>query len=257
MVVLDLEDAVAPGCKREARAAAVAAAREDWSFRELLIRVNGLDTPWGRDDLAAVADSEAAGVVLPKVNGPEEVQTANSLLASAPATTALWVMVETCAAMGDLPAIAKAGRDTRLSGLMMGFNDLAKEMRAIPDADRAVFQPFLAAAVAAARSQGLALLDGVCNALDDPGRLEAECRQGRAFGADGKALIHPSQIAICHAAFSPNVAALSWARRVVAAFEAPEAVTAGVVAVDGRMVERLHLEEAQHLLAADAAIRGR
>jgi len=126
-------------------------------------------------------------------------------------------------------------------------------MRATPDRDRSVFQPFLATAVATARVEGLAVLDGVLNAVDDAERLEAECRQGQAFGADGKTLIHPAQIAPCNAVFSPDAEALAWAAQVTAAFDAPDA--AGVVAIDGRMVERLHLDEARRLLATDAMIR--
>jgi len=255
IVILDLEDAVAPDHKADARDAAIAAATEGgWGRRELLVRVNAADTPWHAADVAAVAwASGIDGVVLPKVNGPADTRAANEALADAPRGLALWVMIETCAAVGGLPAIARAGRDTRLAGLVMGWNDLAREMRATPGPDRAIFQPFLAMAVAAARAEGLVVLDGVLNAINDAKRLDAECRQGLAFGVDGKTLVHPAQIASCNAVFSPDAAALAWAARVIEAFEAPDA--GGVVAIDGRMVERLHLDEARRLLAMAAMIQ--
>jgi len=255
IVILDLEDAVAPDHKADARDAAIAAAGEGgWGRRELLVRVNATDTPWHAADVAAVARASGIdGIVLPKVNGPADTRAANEALADAPRGLALWVMIETCAAVGGLPAIARAGRDTRLAGLVMGWNDLTREMRATPGPDRAIFQPFLAMAVAAARAEGLVVLDGVLNAINDAERLDAECRQGLAFGVDGKTLIHPAQIASCNAVFSPDAAALAWAARVVEAFEAPDA--SGVVAIDGRMVERLHLDEAVRLLAIAAMIQ--
>ena len=257
MVILDLEDAVAPERKAAARQAAIAAVAEGtWDFREVLVRVNATSTEGGSRDLAAAAGASGlAGVVIPKVTGPADVRAADAALASAHPGLALWAMIETCAAVCDLPALARTARDTRLAGLVMGFNDLAKEMRAEPGPDRAVFLPFLSMAVAAARAEGLVVLDGVCNALGDPARLEAECRQSRMFGVDGKTLIHPAQVDPCNAIFSPDPAAVARARRIVAAFEAPDAEGRGVVSLDGEMVELLHLEEARRLLATEAMIR--
>ncbi|WP_333605554.1 HpcH/HpaI aldolase/citrate lyase family protein [Novosphingobium sp.] len=250
VVILDLEDAVAPEMKAQARAAAVAAVLEgDFGNREVAIRVNGLDTEWGADDLAAVAASTADAVLVPKVSSARDIGRYQDALAQAPAAMQLWTMIETCEAVLNLDAIAASAASTRLSLWIMGTNDLAKEMRAQLTPCRTPFLPFLSTAVAAARAHGLAILDGVCNEFRDLDAFEAEARQGLMFGFDGKSLIHPAQIAPCNAVFSPSEADLAWAQAVIEAFEQPENQGKGAIRVDGRMTELLHLEQAKRLIA--------
>ncbi|MBB3939707.1 citrate lyase subunit beta/citryl-CoA lyase [Novosphingobium fluoreni] len=250
VVILDLEDAVAPDRKDEAREAAVAAVNAGgFGHREVAIRVNGLDTPWGAADLAAIAGSLADAVVVPKVNGPEDIVAYQKALGAAPAALQLWAMIETCRSVGNLPQIAAMADTTRLSLWIMGTNDLAKEMRAQLTLCRTPFLPFLSMAVAAARAHGIAILDGVCNEFRDLDVFETEVRQGLMFGFDGKSLIHPAQIEPCNTAFSPSEAELARANAVIAAFALPENAGKGAIQVEGKMAELLHLEQAQRLLA--------
>ena len=250
VVILDLEDAVAPEMKAQARAAAVAAVLEgDFGNREVAIRVNGLDTEWGADDLAAVAASTADAVLVPKVSSARDIGRYQDALAQATAAMQLWAMIETCEAVLNLDAVAASAASTRLSLWIMGTNDLAKEMRAQLTPCRTPFLPFLSTAVAAARAHRLAILDGVCNEFRDLDAFEAEARQGLMFGFDGKSLIHPAQIAPCNAVFSPSEADLAWAQAVIEAFEQPENQGKGAIRVDGRMTELLHLEQAKRLIA--------
>lgn len=250
VVILDLEDAVAPDRKDEAREAAVAAVNAGgFGHREVAIRVNGLDTPWGAADLAAIAGSLADAVVVPKVNGPEDIVAYQDALGAAPVALQLWAMIETCRSVGNLPQIAAMADTTRLSLWIMGTNDLAKEMRAQLTPCRTPFLPFLSMAVAAARAHGIAILDGVCNEFRDLDVFEAEARQGLMFGFDGKSLIHPAQIEPCNTAFSPSEAELARASAVIAAFALPENAGKGAIQVEGKMAELLHLEQAQRLLA--------
>jgi len=250
VVILDLEDAVAPEAKQEARAAAVAAIAEGgFGHREVAIRVNGLDTEWGAADLAAVAGSKADAVLVPKVNGPQDIDRLQDALSGAPETLQLWAMIETCASVFALEPIAAKARSTRLSLWIMGLNDLAKEMRAQSVPERTPFLPFLSMAVAAARAHGVTVLDGVCNEFRDLGVFEAEARQGLLFGFDGKSLIHPAQIEPCNTMFSPSEADLGWAASVIAAFALPENQGKGAIKVDGKMTELLHLEQARRLVA--------
>ncbi|MEW9853950.1 HpcH/HpaI aldolase/citrate lyase family protein [Novosphingobium sp. M1R2S20] len=255
MVILDLEDAVAPEMKAEARAAAVAAVNEGgFGHREVAIRANGLDTEWGEADLAAIAGAKVDAVLVPKVNGPEDITTYERALAGAPAHVQLWTMIETCASVANLPAIAAMAGTTRLSLWIMGTNDLAKEMRAQLTPCRTPFLPFLSMAVAAARANGVAILDGVCNEFRDLEVFEAEARQGLMFGFDGKSLIHPAQIEPCNTVFSPSEADLAWANAVIQAFSLPENTGKGAIKVDGKMAELLHLEQARRLVAVSEAI---
>jgi len=204
VVILDLEDAVAPEMKDEARAAAIAAVAEGgFGGREVAIRANGIDTPWGAEDLAAIAASAADAVLVPKVNGAGDIARYDAALAGAHRDMQLWAMIETCASVGNLPAIASCAAGGRLSLWIMGTNDLAKEMRAQLTPCRTPFLPFLAMAVAAARTGGIAILDGVCNEFRDIEAFSAEARQGLMFGFDGKSLIHPAQVDPCNAVFSP------------------------------------------------------
>lgn len=250
IVILDLEDAVAPEAKAEARAAAVAAIAEGgWGNREVAIRANGLDTEWGAADLAAIATSGADAVLVPKISGPEDIAACEAALAGAPPAMQLWAMIETCACLPRLWDIAALAENTRLSLWVMGVNDLAKEMRAQLTPDRTPFLPFLSMAVAAARSHGLTVLDGVCNEFRDLGTFEAEARQGLLFGFDGKSLIHPAQVEPCNAIFSPGEAELAWAHALIAAFALPENAGKGAIRVEGKMAELLHLEQARRLVA--------
>jgi citrate lyase subunit beta/citryl-CoA lyase len=250
VVILDLEDAVAPDAKQAAREAALAAvAQGGFAAREVVVRANGLDTPWGADDLAAVAASQADVVLVPKVGTADDIARYDAALAGAPARMRLWAMIETCRAIANLDAIAAMAANTRLSLWVMGTNDLAKEMRAQITPDRQVFQPILSLAVCAARAHGVAILDGVCNEFRDLDVFRAEASQGARFGFDGKSLIHPAQIAPSNEVFSPSAEEIAWARAVIAGFALPENRRKGVISVDGKMAELLHLEDAGRVLA--------
>jgi len=243
VAILDLEDAVAPEAKVEARAAAVEAVRTGGYRPRLGVRVNGLDTPWGADDLAALVGVGAALIVAPKV---ESAGTVRDLSTRLPAGAELWAMIETPAAVLRLDAVAGGGG--ALTGLMLGVNDLTAGLMTGPSPDREPLKVWMAATVAAARAHGLIALDGVFNRIDDAEGFAAECAQGRLYGFDGKSLIHPSQIEGAHAAFSPSEDEVRRARAIVAAFAASEAGGRGAIRVDGAMVERLHLAAAERLL---------
>lgn len=257
IIILDLEDAVAPEQKDEARDAAVATIYSGgFGNREVAIRVNGLDTPWGAADLAAVANCGVDAVVAPKVNGPQDVLAWNEALAHAASDLQLWTMIESCGSFLRLDAMGALAASTRLSLWIAGTNDLAREMRARTRPDRAVFRPMLAFAVAAARAHGLTILDSVCNEFRDLDLFRAEVEQGVDLGFDGKSLIHPDQIGPCNQGFSPSAQDLEQARRIIEAFAQPEAMGKGAIRVDGKMVELLHLEEAQRLVALAKRIEG-
>ena len=244
VAVLDLEDAVAPEAKADAREAAVAAVRGGGFGPRLGVRINGLDTDWGPDDLAAMQAAGATRVVAPKVETPQAVHALSAGLAEG---CALWAMIETPRALLALADIATA--DGALDGLMLGVNDLAKALGTGASPDREPFKPWLAMLVAAARANGLLAIDGVFNRIDDAEGLAVEALQGRLYGFNGKSLIHPSQIAAANAAFSPSEAEIADARAIVAAFDGPDADGRGAIRVNGAMVERLHLEQAKALLA--------
>ena len=255
VIILDLEDAVAPEAKAEARVAAIAACQEGgFGARELVIRLNALDTPWGAEDLAAAALSGADAVLAPKVSTPADITAYDAALSAAPASMQLWTMIETAASVLRLDALGAMAATTLLSLWVMGTNDLAREMRGQLAPGRVPFLPFLSQGVAAARAHGLAILDGVCNDFRDIPAFTAEAEQGRAFGFDGKSLIHPDQIAPCNAVFSPSAEELAWAQAVITAFAAPENAGKGAIRVDGKMAELLHLEQAHRLMAMAAQI---
>lgn len=257
-VVLDLEDSTAPEHKTGARdAMAAALAAGGFGDRAVIVRVNGLDTPWGEADLAAAATAGPDAVLAPKIDDAEAVGRYDRHLAAAPPSTRLWVMIETARAVLNLGAIAQTVATTRLSALVVGVNDLSKDLRCRNGGDRAPLQAALSQAVVAARAYGLTVLDGVFNPLDDAEGLAAECRQGRDFGFDGKSLIHPNQIAAANAAFAPDAGRLAWARSVVEAYARPENADRGAIQVGGAMVERLHLEQARLILAAAEALDAR
>lgn len=254
VVILDLEDAVSPDQKEIAREQAVAAVRDNgFGRRELVVRANGLDSEWGAGDLAAIAGVRPDAVLLPKVSSPDTLREARAALGAGPA---LWAMIETCRGIADLPAIVAAAAETGLAALVLGPNDLAKEMRCRPGVDRAPLLPAMSHLVLCARMAGIVALDGVCNAIDDPARVEAECRQGLAWGFDGKTLIHPSQIAPANMVFAPGAEEVAWARDVVAAFDDPANAGKGAIRIAGKMVELLHRDEARRTLAIAAAVAG-
>lgn len=250
IVILDLEDSVAPDAKEEARAAAIeAVAQGGFGNREVAIRANGIDSQWGAADLSAIAQSGADAVLVPKISTAGDIDQCEAALGDAAAGMQLWTMIETCTSVFNLDAIAARAADTRLSLWVMGINDLAKEMRAQLTPERTQFLPFLSMAVAAARANGLAILDGVCNEFRDIGVFRAEASQGLLFGFDGKTLIHPAQIDPCNEIFSPGEAELAQAQAIIDGFALAENRGKGVIKVDGKMAELLHLEQAQRLVA--------
>jgi citrate lyase subunit beta/citryl-CoA lyase len=257
VLLLDLEDSVAPEAKEDARAQVVAAVRGGgYGKREVIVRVNALTTSWGRDDIAAVGAAEPDGVLAPKVESGAQVRALDEAMTQAgfKADATLWVMIETPRAILNLADIAAAAQATRLSAFVMGTNDLAKEMRARPGADRAPFFAALALTVTAARTSGLTAIDGVYNDIANAEGFAAECQQGLVFGFDGKTLIHPSQVEPCNAVFAPSEEEVVRARAIIAAFAAPENAGKGVIKVDGKMTELLHLEEARRVVAVAEAI---
>jgi len=261
-LILDLEDAVAPEAKAAARDAIVKALRLGFGDREVLVRINGLDTRWWVEDLNAVAASRPDAVLVPKISNPGQLQdlAARIVDMGTDPHVRIWAMMETPLAMLNVGAIAAAALDseTRLSGFVMGTNDLAKDTRARIVPGRTPMLPWLMNCVAAARAYGLDILDGVYNDLGNAEGFVAECRQAVDLGFDGKTLIHPKQIESCNAAFSPSADEVAAARKMIAAFELPENRDKGVIQIDGRMVERLHAEMARRTVAiADAIEKAR
>ena len=254
-LIFDLEDSVAPDAKDEARqAVAAAVGRGGYGGRELILRVNGLDTSWAVDDLRAAARMKLDAVLLPKVESANDPRRAEALLisAGAPKDLGLWCMMERARAM--LHAEEIAASTPRLKALVMGTADLSKELQAEETPLREPMITALGLTVLAARAHGLALLDGVFFDLDDMAGFERECRQGRALGFDGKTLIHPKTISAANAVFSPSAAELERARRVIAAHDVAASKGQGVALLDGRLVERLHVEAARRVLDLASAI---
>ncbi len=253
-LIFDLEDAVAPDAKEQARANAVAAAGSgEYGHREVTIRCNGLDTPWGADDLAAAATSGAAAVVIPKVGSRDYLDQIAAQLdaAGAPAELTIWAMIETPSALLDIRSIAQ---HPRVTVLVMGTNDLIKELRTVALPDRSPLIPHLATALVGAREADKVILDGVYNDVRDPDGFRAEAEQGKALGFDGKTLIHPSQVEPTNEVWAPTDDEVDFSRRVIEAFEAAEAEGRGVITVDGRMIENLHVDNARRVLAVADAI---
>jgi citrate lyase subunit beta / citryl-CoA lyase len=261
-IILDLEDSVAPDSKTSARKqVSDAVIAGGFGSRELIVRINGLDTAWWLEDLDVVAKAKPDAVLIPKVSNPSQLEDVAERLVdiSADHRIRVWAMMETPLAMLNAREIAAAAKDveTRLAAFVMGTNDLAKETRAKITSGRAAMLPWLMNCVAAARAYGLDILDGVFNDLADAEGFARECAQGRDLGFDGKTLIHPNQVAACNGAFSPSDEEVAQARKVIAAFELPENRDKGVVALDGRMVERLHADMARRTVAIAQAIAGR
>ena len=247
VLIFDLEDSVAPGTKEAARAQVCAAiAAGGFGRREIVIRVNAMDTPWAEADLRAAAASGAHGVVLPKVAGPDDVRAAGDLLDAEGAGARLWAMMETARAVLAAPEIAAA--HGRLAHFTMGLEDLAKELRAEVIGPRTAMLYALERSLLAARAHGLGAIDAVYPDFSDDGGFAAACAQGRGLGFDGKQVIHPRQIAPANAAFAPSAAAVSEAKRIIAAFAAAAGKGEHVATLDGRMVEALHAAEAQRVV---------
>jgi len=256
VLIFDLEDAVAPDAKETARVNVVAAAASKaYGKREIVIRCNGVGTAWGKDDVAAIARSGADAILVPKVESAADVAAIVALLekAGAPQSMAVWAMIETPRAF--LSADAIAGAHKRLTLFVMGTNDLVKDMRARHTPLRLPMVTALGLGMLAARAHGLTILDGVYNDIQDTEGFRAVCQQGLEMGFDGKTLIHPTQVEPCNEIFAPSAAELAQAEKIVAAFKAAQAAGKGVVTVDGRMIENLHVEQAERALGLAAAIK--
>ncbi len=258
-VILDLEDSVAPDAKEAARAQVVDTVKAGgFGTREVFIRVNGVDTPWHADDLAAAAHAAPDAILVPKISNPEMLEMIGRRLLDMGTDhkTRIWAMIETPLAIFNILSIAAEAKDSesRLSGFVMGTNDLAKDTRACLVPGRAPMLGWLSTCVAAARIYSIDILDGVYNDIGNADGFVAECKQGVELGFDGKTLIHPNQIAPCNTAFSPSPEEVALARKLIAAFDLPENKSKGVVSIDGRMVERLHADMARRTVAIAEAI---
>ncbi len=261
-LILDLEDAVAPDAKALAREQIGAAVKAGgFGYREVMVRINAFDTPWGHADLTALVKCGADALLVPKINDAEDVRLAGRALAAAgaPDGLKLWIMIETPQALLNLASIAATAAEPacRLQGFVLGTNDLAKDTRARIIPGRAPMMPWLMNTIAAARAHGLVVLDGVYNDFRNEAGFQAECIEARDMGFDGKTLIHPGQVEPCNAAFSPSDEEVSWARTIIHAFNQPENRDKGVVQIEGRMVERLHAVMAADLVAIADAIAAR
>jgi citrate lyase subunit beta/citryl-CoA lyase len=258
-IILDLEDAVAPDAKETARTQVVAAVKAGgFGPREVVIRVNGLDTPWVSDDIDAAVAARPDAILVPKVSTTEQMEMLGQRLLDTRADprVRLWAMIETPIAVFNIASLAAMAADmeTRLACFVMGTNDLAKETRARLVPGRAPMLPWLSTCVLAAHGHNVDILDGVFNELADADGLVRECEQGRDMGFDGKTLIHPNQIETCNRVFSPSETEVAWARKIIAAFERPENKGKGVVQLDGRMVEIMHADMARRTVAIADAI---
>jgi citrate lyase subunit beta/citryl-CoA lyase len=261
-VILDLEDAVAPDAKAQARAQVVDAVKAGgFGSREVFIRVNGIDTPWHADDLDAAAHAAPDAILVPKIGRVEQLERVGQRLLDMKTDhkTRIWAMIETPEAIFNINALAAEAHDseTRLAGFVMGTNDLAKETRARIVPGRQPMLSWLMRCLLAAHAHGIDILDGVYNDLSDTKGFEAECAQARDMGFDGKTLIHPNQIEPCNTVFSPSAEEVAQARKLIAAFELPENQGKGVVQVDGRMVELMHAEMARRTVEIADAIAAR
>lgn len=254
-LILDLEDAVAPDAKETARRRIVEAlGAGGYGQREILVRTNGLDSEWGQDDIAAMAKSGADAILLPKVESAEMVRAAEEIMADhgAPAGLAIWCMIET--PLGVLHAEEIAWGSRRMGGFVMGTSDLAKDLHCLHTPGRLPFVTSLSLCILAARAHGLAILDGVhLDLADDQGFAES-CRQGLEFGFDGKTLIHPRTIEVANEVFAPSADEVAWSEKIIAAHEEATKAGQGVVVVDGRLIENLHVEDAKRVVRLAAMI---
>ncbi len=260
-IVLDLEDSVAPEAKEAARAQVAEAVQAGGFYpREVIVRINGLDAGWWLDDVNAVAPARPDAFLVPKVSSPEHLEHVADRLVdmSADHRIRVWAMIETPLAILQAREIAAAAKDveTRLAAFVMGTNDLAKDTRSRITPGRDTMRPWLMTSIAAARAFGIDIIDGVYNDFNDADGFARECAEARAMGFDGKTIIHPSQIEACNKAFTPSAEEIAQARAIVAAFDRPENKGKGVIALDGRMVERLHADMARRTVAIAEAIAG-
>jgi citrate lyase subunit beta / citryl-CoA lyase len=261
-VILDLEDSVAPDAKAAARQQVVDAVKAGgFGAREVIVRVNGLDTPWHVDDVTAAAHAAPDAILVPKISTPHQLEAIGQRLLDmhADLRTRIWAMIETPIAIFNILSLAKEADDSesRLDAFVMGTNDLAKDTRARIVPGRAPMLGWLMQCVAAARIYGVDIIDGVYNDLGNAEGFARECGEARDMGFDGKTLIHPNQIEACNVAFSPNADDVAQAQKIIAAFDLPENKNKGVVQLDGRMVERLHAEMARRTVAIAQAIAQR
>ncbi len=261
-IILDLEDSVAPDSKAAAREQVVGAVTAGgFGPREVIVRINGIDTPWHVDDLTAAARAAPDAILVPKITTPDQLEAIGQRLLDMHADhrTRVWAMIESPIALFNILALAAEAADSesRLAAFVMGTNDIAKETRARIVPGRAPMVPWLMNCVAAARVYGIDILDGVYNDLGNSEGFARECDEARDMGFDGKTLIHPNQIAPCNAAFSPGAEEVTQAKKMIAAFDLPENRDKGVVQLDGRMVERLHAEMARRTVAIAQAIETR
>jgi citrate lyase subunit beta/citryl-CoA lyase len=261
-IIIDLEDSVAPSNKEFARQQAVAVIREGgFGAREAVLRVNPIETPWGMADLHAAIAAAPDAILIPKVSQSGDVTGTAKVVKAVDAAPhiRLWAMIETPMGIINAREIAACAPDpdNRLSCFVLGTNDLLKESRARPSSDRFAVVPWLAITLVAARAYGLEVIDGVYNDFKDDSGFRAECEHGRTLGMDGKTLIHPSQVIPCNEVFSPTEEEVSWAYKIIQAFEQPENARKGVITVEGKMVERLHLEMAKRLAAISESINTR
>jgi citrate lyase subunit beta/citryl-CoA lyase len=261
-VILDLEDSVAPDAKAAARQQVVDAVKAGgFGTREVIVRVNGLDTPWHVDDVTAAAHAAPDAILVPKISTPQQLEAIGQRLLDmhADLRTRIWAMIETPIAIFNILSLAKEADDSesRLDAFVMGTNDLAKDTRARIVPGRAPMLGWLMQCLAAARIYGVDIIDGVYNDLGNAEGFARECGEARDMGFDGKTLIHPNQIEACNAAFSPSADDVAQAQKIIAAFDLPENKNKGVVAIDGRMVERLHAEMARRTVAIAQAIAQR
>ncbi len=256
-LILDLEDAVSPDAKAEARAQVCDAVKQGgYGKREIIIRVNALSTEWGEADIEAAVAAGPDAILVPKISSAEDVREASALLDKAGAREGLqlWAMMETPLAMLQAPAIAATAPGTRMTTWVMGTNDIAKELRCAHTPDRLPMVTSLGLCMLAARAYGITILDGVYNDIKDESGFAAICEQGRDLGLDGKTLIHPSQVGPCNKIFSPDDDEVAFSRQVIEAFKQPESAGKGVIKVDGKMVELLHAEIAERVVSIADAI---
>jgi citrate lyase subunit beta / citryl-CoA lyase len=258
-LVLDLEDSVAPDAKGRARdQIAQAVAARPFGKREVLIRINALDTAWWREDIAMAAQVSPDGILVPKISDVEDLNGVGALLAEkgAPASVRVWAMIETARAVLHAEELASAARDpkTRLAGFVFGPNDISRETRIRMVPGRSTMIPMITHCILAARLHGIEMLDGPYSDFSNPEGFAAECRQALDLGFDGKTLIHPGQIEACNLIFTPPAAEVAQARKIIAAFELPENASRGAIQLDGQMVERLHANMAKRTIAIADAI---
>jgi len=255
-IILDLEDAVAPDAKDEARENACAALQSgDYRGRELVVRINAMETPWFAQDIKQACLAGADAVLVPKILSADDIIQVTDFMEDLDASldTRLWAMIEMPEAILKLAEIAALAPQRRLTTFVMGFNDLAKEMRA--EHDRTIFGPVMTQTVIAARAYGLNVIDSVYNDFNDPDGLASECREAKKLGFDGKSLIHPVQIETANRIFAPGADEIATAEAIIAAFADPINAGKGVIVVDGKMTELLHLKQARQLVATAQAIK--